>query len=454
MLKTKLYFLVLGWFRFWAKFKLIRFNGKTIGVTGSVGKSSFIHLLDIVVKIKFLVKTTFHGNSESGLPLEILGLRKYLTDYQLHTWIKIILLAPFYAFAPIDFEVLVAEMGIDGPNEPKNMSYLLKILTPDISVLLNVAPVHTLQFAEVVSKEDQLNEDKLIQAIAWEKGKLVTTQRSSKTAIINIDNKYIKALMPNIKAAKLTFGKDEKADYKQDNYSVSLKNGTSFYYSIFGKPYKLSLKNNVVFEEYGLVILAVIAAAFELEISIESSISIIEKNFRLPPGRMSVLKGINNSIILDSSYNSSPIALENSLNLLNLVAKKGSRIAILGDMRELGELTESKHKLAARFISNYCDYVVLVGPAMKKYTYPELMKLRFPKNKIKLFNTSEKVGIFMKERIKNGDIVLVKGSQNTIFLETAVRDLIVESKKSNEVLCRQNKYWDKVRQEFFTNNQV
>jgi UDP-N-acetylmuramoyl-tripeptide--D-alanyl-D-alanine ligase len=144
--------------------------------------------------------------------------------------------------------------------------------------------------------------------------------------------------------------------------------------------------------------------------------------------------------------------LENSLKLLSQITAKGHRIAVLGDMRELGELTEDKHKQAAVWISQNSDFVVLVGPNMEKYTYPELLKLKFKNENIKLFKTSETVGDFMKTKIKKGDLILVKGSQNTIYLEQVVKDLMVKSEDADRLLCRQSPYWEKVRQDFFKNN--
>lgn len=437
---------VLSYLRFFARLKVQRQHPFIVGVTGSVGKSSFLSLSSAVLGSVYSMKTTTKGNSESGLPLEILGLRSSLSDYSFGTWATICFRAPFAAWKKEQWNCLLAEMGIDSPNPPKNMEYLLSIVRPQVGVFLSVAPVHTEQFAQGLSIKDKSNEDKILDAIAREKGKLVTTLLPAQTAICNADDPKIATLLPKIQAKTVTFGKQKNADVRIVSYATDIASGSSFVFEADGKQYSLSLPQ-VVFEEYGTIIAAVLATGKVMHIPYDKALFIIKKTFSLPPGRFSVLPGKNGSTLLDSSYNSSPDALRASLIFLSKQTG-GKRVAILGDMRELGPLAEEKHREIVRLAATCADTIILVGPQMKIFALDELKKTKPAKDTVFWFEISKGVGEFVSTRLKRGDTVLVKGSQNTIFLEEAVKELL-ENPKDGTKLCRQSDYWDSVRNTFF-----
>jgi UDP-N-acetylmuramoyl-tripeptide--D-alanyl-D-alanine ligase len=443
--------MLLSYLRFFARLRLALIHPRIIGVTGSVGKSSFVYLLDKVASSVYNVKTTFHGNSETGLPLEILGLRHKLTDYGLLSWLKIAALAPFYSLINRgEFNLLIAEMGVDSPHEPKNMGYLLKIIRPDVGVILNVSGVHTEQFSTLLPEREKSDTDKLISLIAREKGRLISDMPEDKTAVVNKDIPQLAELLSEVKAKTVTFGECAGADFRMTGYAADISRGTVFEYIIWNKKYSLKIPGYILFKEYGLTILAVIAAAGVLHIPPERAITLIRDKILLPPGRFSVLAGKKNTTIIDSSYNSSPAALESQLNFLGSV--RGRRIALLGDMRELGPAAPDAHRRAASGISGNTDSVILIGPLMKDYALPELIKLKYPVNNITVFANSAGVGEYMlKHLIKGGETILIKGSQNTIFTETVVEDLL-ENPDDKKLLCRQEPYWQKYRQNFFAAN--
>ena len=118
-------------------------------------------------------------------------------------------------------------------------------------------------------------------------------------------------------------------------------------------------------------------------------------------------------------------------------------------MRELGEETQMEHETAAEQIIKTCDLVVLVGPAMKKYVLPILEKSKI---EVHWFVTADLAVEFLKTRLKENDLLLVKGSQNELFLEIAVEQLMAEPEKANELLCRRGEYWDKKRSEWLEKN--
>ena len=423
---------------------------KIVGVTGSVGKSSFLHMLDTVMRDEMKTKTTFNGNSETGLPLEILGIRDVLKDYSIFNWLMIFAITPFaYLLRKVtfDYELLIAEMGIDSSKPPKNMSYLLEIIKPEIGILLSISTAHSQQFAQ----ELQLNQNdtsKILQAIADEKGKIVTQLNQEAHAIINIDSPFITNLIPQIKANLITFGTSKDADYQLLTHRVSLSEST-FQVAFDGKKHTITIPNHMLSQEYGLLILATLATSRVLGVSESEAIQTLEKKLSLPPGRMSLIDGKNKSTILDSSYNSSPAALTSILETTKKVQTNGKKIFVLGDMRELGPLEKNAHEAIYQQIKDFADIVILVGPLMEKYLAPKLAQ----ENNIQLhtFKQSKGVGEFMlaNDLVEENDLITIKGSQNTIFLEQVVYELMADQKTASSRLCRQSKYWIEIKSKFF-----
>ncbi len=428
--------IILEYLRFFAKWKLRRIHPRIIGVTGSVGKTSTIHGLHLILSKRFRTKTTWKGNSESGIPLEILNIK--LADFSPISWLKAMLAAPVRVFDKDAYDVLIVEMGVDAPTEPKNMGYLLRIVKPDIGVLLNVSAVHTEQFGGDV------------EAIAREKSRLVSGMDASGTAVINTDDRFLGTLPATIAAHTLTFGKNKSATLRITGHSIK-GYSTTFSYEYQGKPLKLVMKNRLFMEEYGYLFAAMLLAGVSPGMDVEESARVLEKEYTLPPGRLSVIPGLKGSVILDSSYNASPVATTAVLQLVKGLPVRGRKILVLGDMRELGPLAQRKHGEIGIAAAQVGDVIVLVGPNMEAYARPAILHTGFPSKHVVVFDTAEGVGKYIREKVlKKDDLVVVKGSQNTIFLETVVYDLMKDKTQSASLLCRQGPYWERVRQGFFS----
>lgn len=390
-MKKQLSLAILYYLRFLAKIQLAKIKPVIIGVTGSAGKSSCVAAIETILKSKFRVKTTAGANSESGIPLSILDLK--MTDYSPLDWLRVILLAPLSLIRNTKYKILVCEMGIDELVWPKNMEYLLTIVRPKIGVFLNVLPVHTLQM-------------KSVENIAAEKGKLIASLPPDGTAVVNRDD-----LRTHIKTAAKTV-------YFSGDFLSAAK---------------------VVGRVFG--------------ISLATSNQQLATSFIRPPGRWSIFPGINGSILIDSSYNASPVPMLSALGLLKkeqffkrtVLLKKSPfairrRIAVLGDMRELGDLEKAEHQKVATVAYELTDKVITVGPLTKKY-FPQNPKL------LAQFNSSYQAGEFLQTFLQPGDLVLFKGSQNTIFLETAV-EMCLKNKADAAKLCRPGRFWDKQREKY------
>jgi len=448
-------YIFLGLLRWAAKRKLQRLHPFVIAVTGSVGKSTCLTLLDAVIAPNKKTRTTKKGNSESGLPLEILGIRDELINYRWTTWMRVLVHAiSIGLFGDTDtYDVLIAEFGIDSPHPPKNMAYLLSVIPhPDIVLVLSVTPVHTEQFSDGLSDSEKTNEDILLSRIAKEKMLLAKAVLPNGTVILNGDSSYIMKEAETLVASKIIVGTKTTATYHIQDVHATLYEGSSMTFVHDKKPYHLTFPHMVVFKESASTIVSVIAATSLLSIPVRESIATIEKISRLPPGRFSILRGKKQTTIIDGSYNASPESMKASLSFLqSLEMKKGRRITVLGDMRELGPLAEKKHKEIAAIASQSADIIICVGEMMRQYAVPELIRVGFDISKLEVYETAFGVGTQLASMLRLGDVILVKGSQNTIFLETVVKELL-HDETDVHLLCRQSAYWQDIRDNFFASH--
>jgi len=446
--KQQLGLIFLHYLRILAKFQLAKINfwrrikGKRsvviVGITGSAGKTSTMYATVAALRDSFRVKYSEKANSESGIPLNILGLS--MKDYSLKDWLRVAVLSPLKLLTNWrDYDVYAAEMGVDEPKEPKNMSYLLKIIRPQIGVFIGVTSVHSQQF-EQAGFEDP------VRAIAEEKGRLLAALPANGWAIVNRDDRLVWEQAKRSEAKIIPVGRHHQAKLRVIRYSVS-EIGTKITYSWRKRRYCLELANYVLPPVYSHTFGFALAVALTQQIRLKKAIAMISRNFQLPPGRSSLIKGIKNTLIIDSSYNASPLAMITMLDLLGQLGKKTGRkkIAVLGDMRELGNQSKKEHQRIARKAIKVADQIVLVGPQMREYFLPAALEMGFDQKKIKSFLKAGQAARFLKRNLQGGELILVKGSQNTIFLEIVVEALMKDKSKAEQLLCRRGKFWDQKR---------
>jgi len=441
--------IVLYYLRFFAKLSLFINKPKIIGITGSVGKSSARNVIYAILKDHFKVKMIKEGNSETGIPLGILGLNP--GNYQITDWIKIIILSPFKIFYLNGIKILIIEMGVDSPFPPKNMDYLLTVVKPDISVVLNAYPVHSEQFDVMINNKVRVDQrvELVTRKIAEEKAKIIT-KAEPEVGIYNSDNLYIKDQISDTKATSqgsklLSFGEDKKNDVYYGNFDVNLKKSSFelIFPNLRSKKVNIEIKGYFLPEKYQEIFSAGFLVGLSLGLDIEDINKGLVKNFFLPKGRSSIFQGINNSIVIDSSYNASRAAMSTFIETTSYLAKKEKRplVILMGDMRELGKESENEHKIIAESVKKSADYFFCVGKLTKKYVLPEIKNGRWFKNSVEL-------GQYLKTSLPYHSVVLVKGSQNTIFLEETIK-FILKNKEDEKKLCRQNNFWLSQKNKFF-----
>lgn len=432
---------VLCYLRFFARLQIGKIKPLIIGVGGASGKTSLSNFLYIIFNKKYKVRQSKGKNSETGIPLDILSL--HINNYSYSEWLKIMFLAPFKILVDWDkYDVYIAEMGIDSPVEPKNMSYLLKIIKPKIGVLTNISFEHSVYFDPLVkNRNSEERQDNILRLTAKQEGLLLTSLKDDGTAVLNIDDENIKKIKNEIKANVITVSqKDKNADF----YIENIKNFVDHFLLSFkyqNKKYELKIQNPLP-KHFAYSFILSIAIANVYGIEIENSIKYLEKDFSLPPGRMSVFKGIKNTVLIDSSYNNA--TLTPILDLLIFIKDIGNqrrRIGIIGDMRELGTMSKSLHEEVAKKILETLDLVILIGPLSQQYIAPVLKSNDFTFYSFINFTSSKNT---ILDVIKPKDMILVKGSQNTLFLERTV-EMLLENKQDIKKLCRRGEHWEKIR---------
>lgn len=459
-MKQKIGLLVLYYLRFFAKLQLKKDkNCKIIGITGSAGKSSTRNAIYSVLKSKFSVKASFKANSESGISLDILGLE--MNDYSVLDWLRVVFLAPIRLFTYFKkFDYYIVEMGIDSPNPPKNMEFLLSIIQPKMAVFLNANLNHSFAFDHLVTvNEPNLRKKQIIQLIAREKAKLITSLPKTGLAFLNFDDVNVKETCQNIESETYSFGSNNLCDLQIIDHLVKKENNivnSSFTFQIqnhYGKlPQKnqlliINIKDYLLPKHYAYSLAVAILVGLKAGLEITEIKTALEKKLQIPYGRATAIKGKNHSIIIDSSYNASSMK-----DMVKLIAKlpnhEGKKLALLGDMRELGQSAQLMHEEIAALAAKTFDHVFLVGQEMQKYALPILEK-ELP-NRFTFFHNSVEAGKAIAKVLNSGDLILVKGSQNTIFLEEAVKKMMSEENLANKILCRQSAYWLNIKSQTIT----
>ena len=387
------------------------------------------------------------GNSESGIPLGILGLHVQSIGFSsllksLKDWTRIFIQAPLSIFFLRDYTYLIVEMGIDDPHPPRNMGYLLSVVKPQIAVVLNAFPAHAEQFESVVTPP--ITDDKISAAIAHEKCKMITQNNNCRFAVYNADTIFLTDELQNIALPHATFGTSQNNVLKHVGYSVSLST-TSFTYMFEGKKASLHIANCVLPEVFREVFASALLVGNYLNIDMDVMIASIEKNFSLEPGRNTVLDGVGNTTLIDSSYNGPSEGMRAMLALAMQLKESTKRplAFVIGDMRELGSQAKEQHMSLLPQIETHVDYLYTVGPLTHKYIYSPLKAQRGFKD-IQSFEGAHEAGQYLKKNIPTNAIILIKGSQS-IFLEETIKYLLHDIKDA-QLLPRQEDYWLRKKQ--------
>lgn len=349
------------------------------------------------------------------------------------------------------YDAIVLEYGIDNPWE---MDFILKVAHPDIGVFTAIDAVHSEQFWDP-------------QKIANEEIKMALNTKS--LVFLNANDEYAQQLAPRIKVDKLmykTFDTDNiEADiffsnqsFKKGNKNSELQSDFSLY--IRDQEYHIQTnlfgKMNYWYIWVAMWITETLAYQRKEDIHLSHKEN-LQLTYKLQPWRLSLFDWKFNSLIFDSTYNASPLSVRKTIDTVYAIRKncfpKSEIRLILWDMRELWDLTETEHRKLAWYVSQSADKLFLLWESMNKYLADEFKKIWATNNLITSNSLKDLVKVIESElksyekEDKNTVLLVFKWSQNTIFLEEAVK-YFLNNKSDEKMLTRQSSFWTKKKEQF------
>lgn len=412
-----------------------RYQPKIIGITGSVGKTSTKGAICTVLSFRWRVRQSVKSyNNEIGVPLTIIGQES--ANKSVIGWLKIFLAAIRLIIRkdPSYPNMLVLEMGADKPGD---ITYLTSLAPCDVGVLTAIAPAHLEKF-------------ETIENIAVEKRVIIQHLHSGGAAVLNGDDELaVKTKIPR-GVAVYTYGFSVSADVKGSDMVISHEGeGDNDLVPVRGVSFKMSyggstvpvLLPGVVGQPAVMAALAGAAAGLHYGLNL-IDIATALQSFKTAPGRLRLIAGANGMIILDDSYNSSPQAALMAINTFSALplSNNSKRYAVLGDMLELGDYSETGHEEVGRRVAeSHVDFLVTVGERARTICR-EARLAGFDGGAMFCFAEAMEVVRFLKEHLRPGDAILVKGSQ-AMRLERIVKELMAEPKRAEELLVRQGPEW-------------
>lgn len=397
-----------------------RYRPRIVMVTGSVGKTSTKDAVAAVLAERFLVRASEKSfNSEFGVPFTIFGVGNPWSDPL--EWFATVKNALALLVLPNHYpNMLVLEVGADRPGD---LARILRIATPDAVVVTRLPeiPVHV----EAYASPEAVREEEFSPAYALP---------AEAPLIIPIDDPYALDNAKRTPARIITYGEGE---------ATVRVSGVSFYESegrVAGMQAEVRVDSEQgVCVEQGSVgetqippLAAAIAVAHAFSIPLADALSALSK-YEAPPGRGRLLVGKEDSVIIDDSYNASPAAVEEALKTLKAFPHARRRVAILGDMLELGRYSVAEHERIAVLAGKSADVIITVGIRARAFASA-------PNGAdILQFDNSRSAASALDDFAREGDVILVKGSQS-VRTERIVEALLAHPSDANR-LVRQEKKW-------------
>ena len=411
-----------------------KYKPQIIAVTGSVGKTSTKDAIFSVMSDYFFVRKSEKSfNSDIGIPLTILGCHNAWLDPI--KWIRNIIKGLELIIFRYNYpKWLILEVGADKPGDIKEISKWLK---PNIVVLTAFpkVPVH-IEFFRDRSE------------IVREKKYLVEALRQDGILIVNGDDEDSMKIKENSKNISIIYGTDSISDL----VATEAKNYYGEDRTIEGTTFKVKYEDNVVpiVIKGSLGVKTIYSSLAAIAVGLTQKINIVKSgeallNFEAPNGRMKIIKGIKSTTIIDDTYNSSPGALISALKTLKDIKskRKSKKIAVLGDMMELGKHSVEEHYKIGKIVAEVCDILVTVSVRSKKIAEGAQDALMSEENIFQFENAIE-AGKNLKNIMKENDIILIKGSQS-IRMEKVVLEVMLEPERAEELIVRQETEWKNIQ---------
>ena len=369
-----------------ASYQRSLFPFRVIAVTGTNGKSTTKEMIASIIETKYkTLKTQGNLNNHIGLPLTLLKREP-------------------------EHEVGVLEMGMSAAGEIKRLAEIAK---PDIGVITNISAGH-------------LGQLKTIKEVQTAKGELFDSLHKEGTAIVNADDPLVLELAKSLRIKKITYGIKEPADIQASDIQNKGNHGFTFTAKIFDQAIPVKLPQIGYCNIYNA--LAALATGHSLGIT-GKEMNLGLKNYQQIPQRNEQIHHEGMTLINDT-YNANPQSMREALKTLKEINTQGKRFFIIGDMLELGPLSESAHhELGQEIARSNVDYLVTVGPLASLAAESAKANVR-KQLQIEKFNTHDGAVNYLLRKVEKGDCLLVKGSRGS-KMENVVQEFLKPKKQNN-----------------------
>jgi UDP-N-acetylmuramoyl-tripeptide--D-alanyl-D-alanine ligase len=423
-------------FQYEARLILRKYKPKVIAITGSVGKTSTRDAIYLVLSKKYFVRKSERSfTTELGVPLTVIGCSQ--GQGTVPQWLKNVFIGLWVIIRTQHYpEWLILEIDGDRPGDFQRLSTWF---SPDILVVTAITDVPS--HVEIFGSTD---------ALISEKKFLLQALRADGMVVYDGDDQRSREYASAFEGTKVSAGFADGSDIIGSRFTVlygntdagSVPTGMSFEISAGGICVPISIFGSVgIHNEYACLLACAIGLQLGMSVQ-ECAMSLGQ--YKSLPGRMNILSGIKGTTIIDDSYNSSPAAMHQALELFRTLSVSGStgsrKIAVIGDMLELGKYSADEHKKLAPYLSDL-SLVICTGIRMRMAA-EELLSLGFDEANLLQVDTAEEAGRELQERLQPGDIVLVKGSQG-MRMERVVEEVMRHPQDKEILLVRQEPEWQR-----------
>ncbi len=367
-----------------------------IGITGSYGKTSTRALLFAALSPKFkTLSSQANFNNEIGVPLTLLQLDRYV------------------------HQAAVLEMGMRGRGQ---IDYLAKIAEPTIGVITNVGPQHV----ELLGS---------VEEIALAKAELLENLPEHGLAVLPADSPFLELLKSKCRCRIITFGIHEGANYRVVEAQISPEGWVEFSVEFTTESWPVTTESWPVTTESWPVTLrlpgihnainATAAFAVAHHLGVEpTDIALALESAEIPGARMRVVKLQNGVTLIDDCYNAGPDSMHAALQTLLDFPGSGRRVAVLGDMKELGDFSEPEHQKIGTFAGQFVELLIGVGGETRPLLNSAIQAAREVENEMEVhwYSTAQEARQEISGFIRENDVILVKGSRS-VGLEAVVEGL-------------------------------
>ena len=410
-----------------ARLLLARKKPKIIAITGSVGKTSTKDALYAVLKTHMRVRKSEKSfNSSLGVPLSVLGLPNAWGNP--FGWLRNICEGLMAALFSDDYpEWLVLEVGIDRPGD---MAAITEWVKPDIVVLTRLPdmPVHVEFFGTP-------------EEVALEKLQLVSALKEDGILVYNNDDERVREVAASMRQRSIGYSRYSLSDFTASADKIIYESGRAV-----GLECTLTHGDEAVIVrvqgslgvQHAYNYAAAAAVGFLLGVTLMDASEALREHVP-PPGRMRLVDGLKGTLIIDDTYNSSPVAVSRALQTLKEVKGVIRKVAVLGDMLELGQFSARAHHEAGGHAAESADILLTVGVRAHGIAKGALTA-GMPEENIFQYDDAYLAAGELEMMLREGDVVLVKGSQG-LRLERIVEEIMLRPDDAPALLVRQDEEW-------------